>query len=130
MDEGRSLRRPRPIGRLALLTAVFLLSSEGDLPAQQTPAAPIPSPPAAAASRLAGVVRVGPIVMTTPALTMTGFSFVLNPHPLAVSGLATSVTTSGLAMRGQAVVVSTGPLAVTGTASVTPPATVATAPSR
>jgi hypothetical protein len=130
MDEERSLRCPRPSGRLAFLTAALLLSGGGDLPAQKAPAAPKPSPAAAGASSLAGVARVGPVIVTTPALTLTGLSFAMSTDPIAVTGLATSVTTPGLAMTGQALAVSTEPLAVTGTASGTPPATTGKAPSR
>jgi hypothetical protein len=84
----------------------------------------------AGASSLPGVVRVGPVVVTTPALTMTGLSFAVSTDRLAVTGLATSVTTPGLSMTGQAVAVSTEPLVVTGTAPGPPPATVGKAPSR
>jgi hypothetical protein len=84
----------------------------------------------AGASSLAGVARVGPVVVTTPVLTLTGLSFAVNTDPLAMTGLATSVTTPGLATTGQAVAVSTEPLVVTGTSPGTPPATAGIAPSR
>ena len=115
MDGRRSLRRLRPSGRLGFLTAALLLAGGGDLPAQKAaPAAPKPSLPGA--PQLAGIARVGPVVFTTPALTVTGLSFAVSTEPLAVTGLATSVTTPGLAVTGQAVAVSTPSLEVTGKA--------------